>query len=356
MHDFVGDPAVLAEGQSRRMSGGELLKLIDLCAAQASNKHCLGVGIAALNPSGGAPVSAVPPQERHSVTTVAMTDIVMLSPIMHGDYVKVKARVVDAGKSSVTVHVGVEKMQFPTTVRDRRIKRVSEAVVFYVAIDGNLRPAAIVPPVRIESERELILHQRALAMRADTRISAQEQAAIKSSTATPDREAIQTAINIAKPDKVAIGETELIGNRFFFRAYLNFNDTIFGGEILNWMEQHACQCGRHFAVNRRVVTVGMHSVEFKNPIFHSDWATIRAKVVYVRNSTFEVDVEVSVERGGKSFVTNHASFILSSLDDNWQPRPVPIGLDLQSSTDNEVRAYLGAKTRYDRLRKIKEAE
>jgi acyl-CoA hydrolase len=192
-------------------------------------------------------------------------------------------------------------------------------------------------------------------MKTDTRLSAQEQAAIRRSTAPVDRDSIDTTINRVKPDKVSIGHTELIGNRFFFRAHLNMNDTIFGGEILNWMEQHACQCGRMFAVNRRVVTLGMHSVEFKNPIFHSDWATIRAKVVYVRNSTFEVDVEVSVERGGKSFVTNHASFILVSMNDNWQPRRIPIGLDLNGSTDAEVRAYCGAKARYDRLRRVAES-
>jgi acyl-CoA hydrolase len=138
-------------------------------------------------------------------------------------------------------------------------------------------------------------------------------------------------------------------NRIFFNSCTNNNNTIFGGELMSWMEQHAVHCGRMFTGNRNVYTIGMHSVAFPEPVFSTDWVTLEATVIYVRNTTMEVDVVLRAERQvGGAIMTNRASFVLINNDDIGQKSGIPLGLELNGATQDELQQFAEARQRYQR--------
>lgn len=225
-----------------------------------------------------------------------------------------------------------------------------------VAINDDLTPAkGIVPALRLQSEDEKALHAHAVQTRKEIRewdktteaAFPADEAKVPSSTDV----SLTDRVNDAKPLHIPIEQTELIAHRLFFRGHLNIQGSVFGGEILRWMELHAVHCGRVFSGNKRVVCLGMHSVEFQRPIFHTDWTHVRCHVVFVRNTTMEVDAEVIVQRGDEQIVTNSASFVLASLDEIGKCRIIPIGLDMKGSNWDWRRKHLMAKARYAKIKR-----
>lgn len=87
-------------------------------------------------------------------------------------------------------------------------------------------------------------------------------------------ESIDCPINQSKATRVSIGSTRTIANRIFFSTYLNNNNTVFGGELMRWMERHAVYCARVFTNNKHVYTLGMHSVTFNEPLLATDWVSL----------------------------------------------------------------------------------
>jgi acyl-CoA thioesterase 11/acyl-coenzyme A thioesterase 9 len=138
----------------------------------------------------------------------------------------------------------------------------------------------------------------------------------------------------------------------FFPGTLNLNNTVFGGEIIRWMEENAVHCGRVFTGNKRVYSIAMHTVLFNEPVYKSDWMQLKAHVVYVRNTTLEVDVELTAERGGKIVTTNRASFVLASLDEVGAPRGIPCGLQLEGVDERWRIKFACAKERYAASRSV----
>ena len=54
---------------------------------------------------------------------------------------------------------------------------------------------------------------------------------------------METDVNKGKAVRVHMKDTMTKANRMFFPGHLNINNTIFGGELLRWMEMHAVHCG-----------------------------------------------------------------------------------------------------------------
>ena len=384
--DVMASSAPASVGVDRRVTGGDMLWMIDICAARAATKHVLGHFVATgtprfdhshtaqkhspapamddasqpMAPSSGT-LSSSPPKPKPappqlSTATVAMDAVVFRHPVASGDVVTMEGTVVCCGSTSLAVDVRVSRIQFPTRVK----QFVANATVFMVAIDRNtMKPAkGAVPAVRLSSPSHISQHYEATAAKDSHRLRDEEMGRIRQSVDF-DLDTLLDEVNKKKKFHVPMKDTIMTASRMYFQGELNVNDTVFGGEILKWMETHAAECGRFFARNRRVVTLGVHSLEFRHPIYHTDWVSLTSRVVYVRHSTLEVDVEVSVERkGGVTTVTNVASFILVSLDEASRPLEIDCGIALRKPTDLPgtpqfdediecVRRYACAKFRYD---------
>lgn len=52
----------------------------------------------------------------------------------------------------------------------------------------------------------------------------------------------------------------------------------------------------------------MNRVSFKQPLYTTDWVEMRARVVYVRKYSLEVEVELNIERSTGEKVISHTGY------------------------------------------------
>lgn len=121
---------------------------------------------------------------------------------------------------------------------------------------------------------------------------------------------------------------------------------VHGGWIMKLVDEAgALACMRH--AQRRVVTVAIDSMIFRNPIRIGDLVTLTAEVTYVGRTSIEVEVQVQAENPitGERTHTNTAYLVYVALDDNGKPTSVP---PLMAETEDEKRKLLEAQERQKR--------
>ena len=121
---------------------------------------------------------------------------------------------------------------------------------------------------------------------------------------------------------------------------------VHGGWVMKLVDEAgALACMRH--AQRRVVTVAIDSMVFRNPIKIGDLVTLTAEVTYTGRTSLEAEVQVEAENPitGERTHTNTAYVVYVALDDNGQPVAVP---PLKAETDDERRKLEEAKERQAR--------
>ena len=110
---------------------------------------------------------------------------------------------------------------------------------------------------------------------------------------------------------------------------------VHGGWIMKLVDEAgALACMRH--AQRRVVTVAVDSLVFREPIKIGDLVILNADVTYTGRTSMEAEVQVIAENPitGELTYTNTAYLVYVALDDAGQPTPVP---QLIAETDDEKR-------------------
>lgn len=331
--DLVGEESA---PPGSRLSGGQVLAMLDMCASKASQE-------AADFATNRSPQS--PPQERYLTCTVGVTNTMFASPILHGDLVRLDGRVIHCGDSSVGIHITFYRRSF----RSHKENVAGESFFTMVTITPDLKAAHIVPAMDLTDPDDIDTHYRYLAIREASK-EASKAAARRRELKNLTFQEADCTINSHKHLHVRIADTKITANRIFFSSCLNNHNTVFGGELMSWMEKHAVHCGRCFTGNRHVYCIGMHSVAFPQPVFATDWVTLEACVIYVRNTTMEVDVTLRVERKNEGkVITNKASFVLINSNDIRMKTDIPVGILLDKNTSQEeLQLFLEAKERYHR--------
>jgi len=121
---------------------------------------------------------------------------------------------------------------------------------------------------------------------------------------------------------------------------------VHGGWIMKLVDEAgALACMRH--AGRRVVTVAIDSMVFRNPIKIGDLVLLNAEVTYTGRTSLEVEVQVQAENPltGERTHTNTAYLVYVALDDNGHPVAVP---PLITETEDEKRKMEAAKERQKR--------
>jgi uncharacterized protein (TIGR00369 family) len=121
---------------------------------------------------------------------------------------------------------------------------------------------------------------------------------------------------------------------------------VHGGWIMKLVDDAgALACMRH--AQRRVVTVAIDSMVFRNPIKIGDLIQLAAEVTHVGTTSMEVEVQVQAENpiSGVRTHTNTAYLVYVALDDGGKPVAVP---PLLAETEDERRRQADGHRRQER--------
>jgi acyl-CoA hydrolase len=126
-------------------------------------------------------------------------------------------------------------------------------------------------------------------------------------------------------------------------SHANFFGTVFGGQIMAWMDLCAAVCAQRHA-ERPCVTAFVDDLLFKKPVRVGQVVLLRAQV----QATFRTSMEIEVSVWGEDTFTGArwptvecmATFV--ALDDGRAPTPVP---PLLLETDEHRRIQAAAEAR-----------
>jgi len=133
--------------------------------------------------------------------------------------------------------------------------------------------------------------------------------------------------------------------------HANLLGNVHGGWIMKLVDEAgALACMRH--AQKKVVTVAIDSMTFRQPIKIGDLIILNAVVAYTGRTSMEAEVHVLAENPitGEQTHTNTAYLVYVALDDEGKPTTVP---QLKAETDDEKRKLEDAKKRQERRLKEK---
>ena len=312
--EIVGEETL----QGQRMNAGAILDLMDVAAGRTAASHS------------GTPV-----------VTLSFDRVDLARPILHLDLVRLDATVADVGRSSITVGVSVTR-QDPYS---RDFEPIQRSYVTMVAIDAQRRPNRDIPGLALESAADRALNTEALAHKALGRQWDEMQQKTRERGRLTVAE-VEEPLNRDKREHLAPADTVVRVQRMFMPRHLNILGTIFGGDILLWMDRVATYTARLFTRNRHTVTLAMNRLLFKHPIYATDLVEATARVVYVRHYTLEVEIDVTVQRGGENLPSHSGHFVVLNYDESGFKRPILTGLRLSEDDPDALLRHLLARERY----------
>lgn len=125
--------------------------------------------------------------------------------------------------------------------------------------------------------------------------------------------------------------------------HANILGHVHGGWIMKLVDEAgALACMRH--AQKRVVTVAVDSMVFREPIKIGDLVILNAEVTYTGHTSMEAEVQVIAENPitGERTYTNTAYLVYVALDDEGRPTTFPA---LITETDEEKQRMELAKKR-----------
>jgi acyl-CoA hydrolase len=154
------------------------------------------------------------------------------------------------------------------------------------------------------------------------------------------------------------GDSAVESRYLVMPQHANPHGTAFGGVIMAWMDMIASMAAQRHC-GKEVVTAGIDSIVFKEPIHVGDHVVLKAAVNYTGHTSMEIGVRVIREDpySGKQIVATKAHLTFVALGENKHPIAVP---PILPESPDEKRRYENAKLRVqarkDLLRKMKAKE
>jgi uncharacterized protein (TIGR00369 family) len=133
--------------------------------------------------------------------------------------------------------------------------------------------------------------------------------------------------------------------------HANLLGNVHGGWIMKLVDEAGALASMRHA-QRKVVTVAIDSMVFRQPIRIGDLIILNAEVTYTGRTSMEVEVQVQAENPitGERTHTNTAYLVYVAVDDNGRPSKVP---PLEAETEQEKEKMERAKERQERRLKEK---
>jgi uncharacterized protein (TIGR00369 family) len=143
-----------------------------------------------------------------------------------------------------------------------------------------------------------------------------------------------------------ISASRIILSQLMHPEHANLLGNVHGGWIMKLVDEAgALTCMRH--AQRKVVTVTIDSMDFRQPIRIGDLVILNAEVSYTGRTSMEATVEVHAENPitGEQTHTNTAYLVYVALDDSGRPTPVP---QIQAETEDDKQKMERARERQQR--------
>ncbi len=156
------------------------------------------------------------------------------------------------------------------------------------------------------------------------------------------------------PERLApkpIRDSRIMLSQLMHPEHANLLGNVHGGWIMKLVDEAgALTCMRH--AQRKVVTVTIDSMDFRQPIRIGDLVILKAEVSYTGRTSMEASVEVHAENPitGEQTHTNTAYLVYVALDDAGRPTPVP---PLLAETEEEKQKLEQGKVRQEQRLKRK---
>jgi acyl-CoA hydrolase len=138
------------------------------------------------------------------------------------------------------------------------------------------------------------------------------------------------------PRSRAASTTEML--EYVLPQHANIGGTVFGGQIMAWVDLCAAICAQRHA-GRPCVTAFVDDLLFKRPVRVGQVVRLRAQVIATFRTSMEIDVNVSGEDTitGEMWPTVECRVVFVAMDEERRPVPVP-SLLLESEADRAAQA------------------
>jgi uncharacterized protein (TIGR00369 family) len=156
-------------------------------------------------------------------------------------------------------------------------------------------------------------------------------------------------INNLMPKPISASRVTL--SQLMHPEHANLLGNVHGGWIMKLADEAgALSCMRH--AQKKVVTVAIDSMTFRQPIRLGDLVILKAEVAYTGRTSMEATVEVVAENPitGDRTHTNTAYLVYVALDDAGRPTSVP---PLKAETEEDTQKMEQARARQERRLKEK---
>lgn len=104
--------------------------------------------------------------------------------------------------------------------------------------------------------------------------------------------------------------------------HINIIGTLFGGQLVSWMDLAAAKVAYRFLENTKAVgavTRVIEKVEFREPIYHGEWVNFESTVIHTGESSFRIQVIAyaeSRERGNRLACSAEITMVSVTRDKN----------------------------------------
>lgn len=117
------------------------------------------------------------------------------------------------------------------------------------------------------------------------------------------------------------------------KQHLNASGRLFGGILMQWIDEVASVVAMRHAETHRVTTASIDNLQFKRPIHEGELLVLIGYVTYVGNSSMEIEIDTYAEKpDGMRYTVNRAFFVMVAMDENENSAQVP---ELIISTEAE---------------------
>jgi acyl-CoA hydrolase len=331
-----GDPLSACSGRADLLPFGAIIDLIDLCSGRCCYAHHEG-----------------------AVVTVSVDHGVMTAPLRRGSLVRVEARVVLVGSSSITIEARTlcEELRGPGP--PHFVPCVTSMLTF-VAIDvATKRPLKRVPPLLTEGDADAVARAKK-AIDAKARIHAMNSvlAEIDAAELPPSPPADPFEANRIR--RVRLCDTAVELRKQYLPRHENFGGVVFGGDLMLTLEKAAVYAVVRHTSHRHVACVALYSVHFALPVKPMYLLKTTARVVWVRQYCMEVEVVARVDRTHEGLGANDIAltgcFTVVAHDEDGRALLATVGLDMTKADDEELRTHAKAKIRMESAELFQEDE